>query len=203
LSQSRTGHRECILRAGHLSVPPRPKPLARCRRLPRQALSKSTIYYASIFFTCSSFRFLRLARYLLGVWTAFSCFSSLHSPSFPPLALSHRWHRIVGSRKLSARVLQMQHGVYRSSSLTDISIATYFFGFSRAPAWSGARASPTFSPTSSSPRPTNPPSSQSGNFPTLGQANGNRQDASHDRVIQALSGLTVRCKVFMEIQKHY
>ncbi|KAK7050965.1 poly(A)-binding protein binding protein [Paramarasmius palmivorus] len=60
----------------------------------------------------------------------------------------------------------------------------------RAPAWSGARASPTFAPTSSSPRPTNPPASQSGNFPTLGQANGNRQDASHDRVIQALSGLT-------------
>ncbi|KAI3604541.1 pab1 binding protein [Moniliophthora roreri] len=60
----------------------------------------------------------------------------------------------------------------------------------RPSAWSGARASPTFSPTSSSPRPTNPASSQGGNFPPLGQTNGNRQDTSHDRVIQALSGLT-------------
>ncbi|KAL0580956.1 poly(A)-binding protein binding protein [Marasmius crinis-equi] len=62
----------------------------------------------------------------------------------------------------------------------------------RAPAWSGARASPTFS-SASSPRSTpnpNPPPNQSNFSSPLGQANGNRPETGGDRVIQALSGLT-------------
>ncbi|KAG2017742.1 hypothetical protein CC2G_007227 [Coprinopsis cinerea AmutBmut pab1-1] len=61
----------------------------------------------------------------------------------------------------------------------------------RAPAWTGARASPTFSP-SNTPRPqsTQSPSS-SANFPSLGQANGGiRSDPPRDRVLQSLAGLT-------------
>jgi PAB1-binding protein PBP1 len=53
----------------------------------------------------------------------------------------------------------------------------------RAPAWSGARASPTFSPSS--------PRSNQTSFPPLAQQNGtNRLDNAQDRVLQSLSGLT-------------
>ncbi|KAF8071968.1 hypothetical protein FPV67DRAFT_1483313 [Lyophyllum atratum] len=61
----------------------------------------------------------------------------------------------------------------------------------RIPAWSGARASPTFTPP-----PNNPPRTQgtaspaTANFPPLAQPNGSRPDAGHDRVLQSLSGLT-------------
>lgn len=59
---------------------------------------------------------------------------------------------------------------------------------SRAPAWTGARASPTFSP-SNTPRPQSTQSpAPSGNFPALGHANGARTDT---RLLQALAGLTV------------
>ncbi|TFK40356.1 hypothetical protein BDQ12DRAFT_680807 [Crucibulum laeve] len=52
-------------------------------------------------------------------------------------------------------------------------------------AWSGARASPTFSPSTPSPRPqSNAPAPNA--FPPLGQTNG----APRDRILQALSGLT-------------
>ncbi|KII90025.1 hypothetical protein PLICRDRAFT_29180 [Plicaturopsis crispa FD-325 SS-3] len=60
----------------------------------------------------------------------------------------------------------------------------------RAPAWNGARASPTFSPSGAPARlPNGPPQ---GAFPPLGgQPNGNaRTDNPQDRVLQNLSGLT-------------
>ncbi|KAF9223412.1 hypothetical protein BS17DRAFT_754452 [Gyrodon lividus] len=62
----------------------------------------------------------------------------------------------------------------------------------RPQAWSGARASPTFSPANSSSRlPNGPPSANQGGFPPLaGHTNGTRsQDAVQDRVIQPLVGL--------------
>ncbi|KAL0061938.1 poly(A)-binding protein binding protein [Marasmius tenuissimus] len=62
----------------------------------------------------------------------------------------------------------------------------------RAPAWSGARGSPTFS-SGNSPRSTpnpNPNPNQSNFSSPLGPANGNRPETGGDRVIQALSGLT-------------
>ncbi|KAJ3876489.1 hypothetical protein F5051DRAFT_411285 [Lentinula edodes] len=54
----------------------------------------------------------------------------------------------------------------------------------RAPAWSGARASPTFSPTSNSPRP------NQGSFSSVVQPTTNRLDNPQDRVLQSLAGLT-------------
>ncbi|KIM84875.1 hypothetical protein PILCRDRAFT_779165 [Piloderma croceum F 1598] len=62
----------------------------------------------------------------------------------------------------------------------------------RQPAWTGARASPTFSPGSTSPRLSNgPPPSSQGAFPPLGQTNGTRsQENPQERVLQSLSGLT-------------
>lgn len=66
----------------------------------------------------------------------------------------------------------------------------------RAPAWTGARASPTFSP-SNTPRPQNNQASNNANpnnFPSLGQANGTsgggRPDPARDRHLQSLAGLT-------------
>ncbi|TFK28121.1 hypothetical protein FA15DRAFT_665603 [Coprinopsis marcescibilis] len=61
----------------------------------------------------------------------------------------------------------------------------------RPPAWTGARASPTFSP-SNTPRPQNPQSPNSAStFPSLGHANGNvRVDPQRDRVLHSLAGLT-------------
>ncbi|KAF8626975.1 hypothetical protein AX15_004568 [Amanita polypyramis BW_CC] len=56
---------------------------------------------------------------------------------------------------------------------------------------SGARASPTFSPSSNASRTPNPatPASQSG-FSSLPQSNGSRYDGPQDRVLQSLAGLT-------------
>ncbi|KAJ3734319.1 hypothetical protein DFJ43DRAFT_1064682 [Lentinula guzmanii] len=54
----------------------------------------------------------------------------------------------------------------------------------RAPAWSGARASPTFSPVSNSPR------SNQGSYPSTTQPATNRFDNRTDRVLQSLTGLT-------------
>jgi hypothetical protein len=60
-------------------------------------------------------------------------------------------------------------------------------------AWTGARASPTFSPPpNSSPRPQPTTSPASVPFPSLSQTNGARHDTTQDRVLQSLSGLTVR-----------
>jgi PAB1-binding protein PBP1 len=56
-------------------------------------------------------------------------------------------------------------------------------------AWTGARASPTFSPVSS-PRPSNPPTSTQPAFPPLSQTNGARPDTPQDRTLQSLAGLT-------------
>jgi hypothetical protein len=69
--------------------------------------------------------------------------------------------------------------------------------FSRCsrPAWSGARASPTFSPANTTSRlPNGPPAPAQGSFPPLlAHANGTRShDAPQDRVLQNLAGLTVR-----------
>ncbi|KAL4062126.1 hypothetical protein J3A83DRAFT_4195692 [Scleroderma citrinum] len=62
----------------------------------------------------------------------------------------------------------------------------------RPQAWTGARASPTFSPANPPARlPNGPPSSNQGAFPPLAGANGSRpQDAPQDRIIQSLAGLT-------------
>ncbi|KAJ4477194.1 hypothetical protein J3R30DRAFT_3657703 [Lentinula aciculospora] len=54
----------------------------------------------------------------------------------------------------------------------------------RAPAWSGARASPTFSPASNSPR------LNQGSFSSVPQPTPNRLDNPPDRVLQSLAGLT-------------
>ena len=66
---------------------------------------------------------------------------------------------------------------------------------SRTPAWTGARGS-TYSPSPASPRqhPTQAPPILS-SFPPLAQINGARPDIPRDRVLQALSGLTV-CSYF-------
>jgi len=61
----------------------------------------------------------------------------------------------------------------------------------RIPAWSGARASPTFTPPPNSAPRTQPNASPAtGSFPPLAQANGSRPDAAQDRILQSLSGLT-------------
>ncbi|KAF8554378.1 hypothetical protein OG21DRAFT_1412629 [Imleria badia] len=62
----------------------------------------------------------------------------------------------------------------------------------RRPAWSGARASPTFSPANTTSRLPNGPPAPQGSFPSLpAHANGSRsQDAPQDRVLQTLTGLT-------------
>lgn len=61
----------------------------------------------------------------------------------------------------------------------------------RPPAWTGARGSPTFSPSSSSPRPQpNIPAAAQGTLPPLLQSNGARPDNPRDRVLQSLAGLT-------------
>lgn len=64
--------------------------------------------------------------------------------------------------------------------------------YSRTPAWTGARGSPTYSPSTASPRqpPTQAPPMQV-SFPPLAQMNGARSDNPRDRVLQSLSGLTV------------
>ena len=69
---------------------------------------------------------------------------------------------------------------------------------SRTPAWTGARGSPTYSPSTASPRqhPTQAPPIQN-SFPPLAQINGARQDNPRDRVLQALSGLTVRSYILI------
>ncbi|KAF8808712.1 hypothetical protein BYT27DRAFT_7222826 [Phlegmacium glaucopus] len=61
----------------------------------------------------------------------------------------------------------------------------------RTSAWSGARGSPTYSPSTASPRQpaTQAPPIQ-GSFPPLAQINGARPDNPRDRVVQSLSGLT-------------
>ena len=68
--------------------------------------------------------------------------------------------------------------------------------YSRTPAWTGARGSPTYSPSTASPRqaPTQAPPIQN-SFPPLAQINGARPDNPRDRVLQSLSGLTV-CPYF-------
>lgn len=58
----------------------------------------------------------------------------------------------------------------------------------RPQAWTGARASPTFSPSASSPRPQPAPPASSTS--TLGHQNGARLDAARDRILQSLAGLT-------------
>ena len=65
---------------------------------------------------------------------------------------------------------------------------------SRPPAWTGARASPTFSPRSTSPRlPNGPSPGNQGAFPPLAHTNGTRtQDNPQERALQGLSGLIVR-----------
>ncbi|RDB26295.1 Uncharacterized protein C21B10.03c [Hypsizygus marmoreus] len=62
----------------------------------------------------------------------------------------------------------------------------------RIPAWTGARASPTFSPPPNATRPQGAasPSPAGANFPPLAQTNGTRTDSLQDRVLQSLSGLT-------------
>ncbi|GLB40447.1 putative lsmAD [Lyophyllum shimeji] len=60
----------------------------------------------------------------------------------------------------------------------------------RIPAWSGARASPTYIPPPNQPPRTQGSASPAGNLPSLAQPNGSRSDAAHDRVLQSLSGLT-------------
>ncbi|KAF5382099.1 hypothetical protein D9615_004336 [Tricholomella constricta] len=61
----------------------------------------------------------------------------------------------------------------------------------RIPAWTGARASPTYTPPPNAPTRTQGAASPvTGNFPPLAQANGSRADAVQDRVLQSLSGLT-------------
>lgn len=64
----------------------------------------------------------------------------------------------------------------------------------RPQAWTGARASPTYSPANPPARlPNGPQSSNQGAFPPLTSANGSRpQDVQQDRIIQALAGLPVR-----------
>ena len=65
----------------------------------------------------------------------------------------------------------------------------------RAPAWStGARASPTFSPAGSNARLPNVSQPASPGFPPLAQTNGGapRTDRPQDRILNQLSGLTVR-----------
>lgn len=58
-------------------------------------------------------------------------------------------------------------------------------------AWTGARASPTFSPPpSGSPRSQPTVSPVAVPFPSLSQTNGARPDSAQDRVLQSLSGLT-------------
>lgn len=60
-------------------------------------------------------------------------------------------------------------------------------------AWTGARASPTFSPPpNGSPRTQAVASPGAVPFPTLSQSNGARSDPAQDRVLQSLTGLTVR-----------
>ncbi|XP_006459522.1 hypothetical protein AGABI2DRAFT_201859 [Agaricus bisporus var. bisporus H97] len=61
----------------------------------------------------------------------------------------------------------------------------------RRSAWTGARASPTFSPSTPSPRAHPAPApTQQGPFSPLAQPNGARPDNPRDRVLQALTGLT-------------
>ncbi|KAF8149936.1 hypothetical protein B0H34DRAFT_731793 [Crassisporium funariophilum] len=63
----------------------------------------------------------------------------------------------------------------------------------RTPAWTGARASPTYSPSNVPPRPPAAAAAATpvqGSFPPLGQTNGARPDNPRDRVLQSLSGLT-------------
>ncbi|KAI9566778.1 hypothetical protein HD554DRAFT_2173956 [Boletus coccyginus] len=62
----------------------------------------------------------------------------------------------------------------------------------RRPAWSGARASPTFSPANTTSRLPNGPPAPQGGFPPLpAHTNGTRSpDAPQDRVLQTLAGLT-------------
>jgi len=62
------------------------------------------------------------------------------------------------------------------------------------PAWSGPRASPTFSPANTTSRLPNGPPAPQGGFPPLpAHTNGTRSpDAPQDRVLQILAGLTVR-----------
>ncbi len=72
--------------------------------------------------------------------------------------------------------------LFRSTSSSSLS-------YSR-PAWTGARASPTFSPSAPPPRPQPNPSSPP--QPPAPQTNGARPDQARDRVLQSLTGLTVR-----------
>lgn len=81
--------------------------------------------------------------------------------------------------------------LYRLSSFSNHSLQ-----IRRAPAWTGARASPTFSP-SHTPRPQgSQQSAQNNNFPSLPAPNGPRPDAHRDRVLLSLTGLTVRFLIF-------
>ncbi|KAJ7707722.1 hypothetical protein B0H17DRAFT_917768 [Mycena rosella] len=58
----------------------------------------------------------------------------------------------------------------------------------RQPAWTGARASPTFSAPSGSPHPSQPAAAPS--FPPLAATNGSNGASSTERVLQSLAGLT-------------
>ncbi|KAJ7035042.1 hypothetical protein C8F04DRAFT_1099897 [Mycena alexandri] len=55
------------------------------------------------------------------------------------------------------------------------------------PAWTGARASPTFSSSSTTPQPAQPPPAS---FPPLAATNGANGASSTERVLQSLAGLT-------------
>ncbi|KAJ7274423.1 hypothetical protein B0H12DRAFT_1228157 [Mycena haematopus] len=57
----------------------------------------------------------------------------------------------------------------------------------RQPAWTGARASPTFSPANT---PPNPSQAAPASFPPLAGANGANGASAQDKVLQSLAGLT-------------
>lgn len=100
---------------------------------------------------------------------------------------------------LPAKRLQNLPGSLRPPLTRDTAVCLSHS--SRPPAWStGARASPTFAPTSNTARsgagtPTAPPGATQNSFPPLNQTNGARSDAAHEKTLQSLSGLTVRSLV--------
>ncbi|OSX58862.1 hypothetical protein POSPLADRAFT_1067357 [Postia placenta MAD-698-R-SB12] len=67
-------------------------------------------------------------------------------------------------------------------------------GARRAPAWGGARASPTFSPGNNNARLPNGPPAATGAFPPLGHPAGNDKENPHDRILAQLIGLTTHIR---------
>lgn len=64
-------------------------------------------------------------------------------------------------------------------------------------AWTGAKASPTYSPAAPSARlPNGPPSATAGGFPPLQQQQNGRTERPADKVLQQLTGLTVSFSPF-------